>query len=207
MGKAASAFSRGGSKFEAEPIVLVLCEDSKSSKNYLQDAAEDMRAQTFVDIVHPGVTDPKNIVLAAVRQKNKFDSVYCVIDRDRHETFDEALGIAKANGIRVIPSYPCFEYWLLLHFGYTRQPFKGKGRMSPADEVCKELRKKEGMEDYDKGKKKNLYKQLLNSFHNAKNFASRALKDVELVGEANPSTHIHILLDEFEALSKPKKIK
>ena len=53
----------------------------------------------------------------------KYDVIYCVIDRDDHERYHEAISKAKGNGIEVIRSIPCFEFWYLLHFGYTSRSY------------------------------------------------------------------------------------
>jgi len=43
-------------------------------------------------------------------------------------------------------------------------------------------------------------------FENARKHAPRSLKDAIKMGDKNPSTEIHLLMDEFEAISKPKKL-
>ena len=116
-----ASFSRGTAKFKAHPRVLVLCEDSKSSKTYLEDASKYFRATAQVKIAHPGRTDPLGVVQAGVRQRSTFDAVYCVVDRDSHANWDQAIDLARGHPkIQMIRSFPCFEFWLLLHFGYTR---------------------------------------------------------------------------------------
>ena len=72
------------------------------------------KAQSFVD--------------AAMRKgirKNLFeehDQVWVVVDRDKHERFDEAVKLCETNGICVARSNPCFEVWLILHMrDYDRQ--------------------------------------------------------------------------------------
>jgi len=60
---------------------------------------------------------------------------------------------AKSPKVTVIASYPCFEYWLLLHFGYSRKPYARAGARSPADCLIEDLMKFPGMGDYGKGAK------------------------------------------------------
>ena len=113
-----SPFERKKPSLKQQPLVLVICEDTKSSLQYLKDAAHHFRAYAEVDIVHCGKNDPLNIVKEAIERQRSFDQVYCAIDRDTHETFDEALVLAKLHKkkISIIASYPCYEFWLLLHF-------------------------------------------------------------------------------------------
>lgn len=208
MARSGKSFDRKPSRFKPQPKVLVLCEDSQSGKCYLEDAAFHFRAKAQVEIVHCGVTHPSGIVeRAVVRQKN-FDKVFCVLDRDTHLCFRRAMNIAKPHPkIRIIASYPCFEFWLLLHFGFNRKPFRAVGKYSPGDLVVKSLRDKPNMDQYDKGKGTGCFAQLLGEpFLRARTLAPKILDDVVVSGEPNPSTEIHVLMDEFEALSKPQLI-
>ncbi len=207
MGRGADTFKRGGSRFKPLPTVLVLCEDLKSGKCYLEDAALHFRANAKVLISHCGVTHPKGIVENAVSNKNKYDRIFCVIDRDTHESFDDALRLAAQHPkIKIIASYPCFEFWLLLHFGYTRRPFARSGRQSAGDLVSSELKTKPGMENYVKSGAAGYFKKLLGDrFNEARAVAPRVTADVNRSGESNPSTDIHLLIDEFESLAKPEE--
>lgn len=45
-----------------------------------------------------------------------FDEIWCVFDRDDHEKIDEAINMAKDNGILVAFSNPNFELWFLKHY-------------------------------------------------------------------------------------------
>jgi hypothetical protein len=78
-----------------------------------------------------------------------YDKVFCVFDRDKHTTFDAALHRTKdlnAEGkpFEAITSTPCFEFWLILHFGYTDQPFHTTGKKSVGDQVVSALKTKPG---------------------------------------------------------------
>ncbi|MCF4993969.1 RloB domain-containing protein [Pseudomonas syringae] len=201
-------FERKPSRFKPQPKVLVLCEDSKSGKQYLEEAASYFRASAHVEIVHCGVTHPSGIVERAVIRQRRFDKVFCVLDRDTHLCFERALDLAKSHPkIQVIASYPCFEFWLLLHFGFNRKPFRAVGKYSPADLVIKSLRTKHGMDRYEKGRTIGYFAQLSGEpFTTARILAPKILEDVVLSGEPNPSTDIHLLMDEFEILAQPQMI-
>ncbi|MNT94701.1 hypothetical protein D3C72_2364430 [compost metagenome] len=63
------------------------------------------------------------------------------------------------------------------------------------------------MEKYEKGKDISYFAQLLGKpFQTARTLAPKILEDVAISGEPNPSTEIHLLIDEFESLSKPQPI-
>jgi hypothetical protein len=67
-----------------------------------------------------------------VREQGGYDHVYCVFDRDDHESYGRALErIARRSGraakrlnISAVASRPCFEVWVLLHFERTDRPFE-----------------------------------------------------------------------------------
>ncbi|MDD1608315.1 MAG: RloB family protein, partial [Methylococcaceae bacterium] len=194
--------------FKQQPTVLVICEDTKSGKHYLEDASQHFRVNVQIEIIHCGKTDPKGIVKEAIGRQKKFDHVFCAIDRDTHQNFDEALNLAKtAEKVEIIVSYPCFEFWLLLHFGYNRKPYAAAGKYSPADLVIKELRTHSCLKNYDKSNTQNIFKLMLeNGFIEARRIAPKVLKEAIASGEMNPSTQLHELLDFFETLSKPQQI-
>lgn len=208
MARSASSFTRKNPKFAPQPTVLVLCEDRKSGKNYLEDVSRYFRVDVKVSIAHCGNTDPLGIVRKAVSEQRKYEYVFCTIDRDTHQNFDQALQLSRAHEkITVIPSYPCFEYWLLLHFGYSRKPYRGTGRLSPAEMVLKDLKEKTGMENYDKGANISIFEKLLGEpFLDARKHSPRALAEALESREMNPSTELHRLIDFLEKLSEPVEL-
>lgn len=205
MARSTKSFDRSGSRFRAQPSVLVICEDSKSGKQYLEDICAAFRAHVKVKVIHCGKTDPKGIVEEAITQLRKFNKVFCMIDRDRHPSFDQALALASGKeNIEIIASYPCFEFWLLLHFGYCNKPYVEEGKLSPGDCVAKDLRTKPGMSNYDKGKCESVF-QLLGAerLAIAREISPRVLADAIQNGSLNPSTRMHDLVDYIEVLGSP----
>lgn len=207
MGRSAASFKRPQSRFKPHPTVLIICEDSKSGKRYLEDASRYFRVDVKVEIAHCGHTDPQGIVAEALKRQVKFDKVYCVFDRDKHDKFNEALDLAKTSqNVFVIASYPCYEFWLLLHFKDTSKPYTAVGQNSAADLVIKDLRACPGMETYDKTASTSIFDLLLNDnkFIDARRRAAIILSNARVINEWNPSTRIHELLDFFEKLSVPQ---
>lgn len=201
-------FDRAKPRFKQQPTVLVICEDTKSGKVYLEEANLHYRIKVQVEITHCGKTDPKGIVEAAISRRKNFERVFCTIDRDTHRNFDEALNLAKAKNIEIITSYPCFEFWLLLHFGYCRKPYTAAGTYSAADLVIKDLCTHDCLKNYDKGNAKGLFNLMLNNgFTEARHVAPKVLAEAIASGEMNPSTRLHELIDFFEKLSTPQLIK
>ena len=208
MARAPSRFDRKKPSFKQQPRVLVLCEDEKSSRLYLQDAANHFRAYAEVEISHCGKNDPKGIVEEALKRQRDYDHVYCAIDRDSDPKFDAALiqAAAHVNKVTVIASYPCYEYWLLLHFRKTRSSYVGAGMHSSGDLLVKDLCKEAGMENYDKGASASLFEGLLTKLPLARRRAAEVLAEADGDGGWNPSTRVHELIDLFEKLGKPQLI-
>ncbi|CAN5531040.1 hypothetical protein BH10PSE16_BH10PSE16_38060 [soil metagenome] len=207
MAGKSSPFERKKPSLKPQARVLVICEDTKSSLQYLKDAAHRFRAYAEVDIVHCGKNDPLNIVKEAMGRQRLFDHVYCVIDRDTHENFDEALALVKAHKkISVIASYPCYEFWLLLHFQKNQKPYRGVGKNSSGDLLLKDLCKEPGMESYAKGNSKNLFDQLIDRLPKARQRALEVMADALNNGNLNPSTQLHELIECFELLGTPQPI-
>lgn len=194
---------RSGPTLKVQPRVLILCEDSKSSLDYLRDAAKHFRAYTEVEIYHPDRTDPLGIVEIGLARLKRFEKVICVIDRDTHANFDAALNLASGR-VEMIVSYPCYEFWLLLHFLYSRASYVRAGNLSAGDLLARALRQHAEMANYAKGDTQGLFAKLLDRLPVARQRSARAWKEaLDDQGDMNPSTKMHELIDFFESLRQP----
>lgn len=120
------------------------------------------------------------------------DEVWCVVDHDDRESGMAALRSGASAQFHVAVSKPCFEFWLLLHFGFTTRPFKGTPGRSACVQVTREL--KRHLPDYQKndpGVFERVADQLPTAVSNAKR-ASRA-------GAAS-YTDVWKLIDRLEKL-------
>jgi len=210
MAKTAGAFARGKPCLKPQPQVLVFCEDSKSSRQYLEDANDYFRSFTSVRVSHCGKTDPIGIVREAIAACSKeYEFAYCVVDRDTHPSFNDAVQFANQHleRIKLVVSYPCYEFWLLLHFRKTRKSYTRAGRFSAGDLVIKDLIAAHPiMHGYEKGEAVGLFYSLLDRFPNAKKWSEQILEEAGMDGEPNPSTCIHLLMDRLHELGQPGKI-
>jgi hypothetical protein len=209
MARTAASFNRGAPKFKPQPRVLVICEDTHSSKIYFEEASKYFRAFAQVEFSHCGRTDPSGIIGNAVRRAKNYERVYCVIDRDTHDekNYNEALlAAAKHDRITVFTSHPCFEFWILLHFRFTRAAVTSVGNASAGDRMTKLVKEQAGMDIYDKGRSAGLFTRLLPRLQIARENSALALKQAEEDGNLNPSTPLHLLIDQLEILGKPIKL-
>ena len=194
---------------------LIVCEGKKTEPYYFQELCHFYHLRTSRVRIVPGGkgSSPDCVVTYAEELFDEdaklgpdcYDRVFCVIDRDKHSTYHASLGrIDELNRenkpLEAIRSVPCFEYWLLLHFSDSRQPFSATGKKSICDSVIKELRKQRGFSDYEKGKK-GIFNLLYDKTSIAIKHAEKAEKDARKTGEDNPSTLIHRLVVELQNLA------
>lgn len=193
--------------------VLIVCEGEKTEPNYFNELKDHYRLNSAnIKVTGECDSDPLS-VFEYSRQKYReakdagdpYDRVYCVFDRDRHTNYLQALDtIARAQPNTTyfsVTSVPCFEYWLLLHFVYTNQPFHATGDNSICTKVIQEL--KQYWPDYEKGAS-SIFTRLLDQIDFAKSNAKRALQSAEENHTENPCTRVHELVDYLQNLTSQK---
>ena len=195
---------RQAPKREPYNRVLIVCEGSKSEPLYFSEIRRRYRLSTAnVQVVNEGSAPISVVNEASKRQKKeldlgeKYDYVFCVFDRDEHATFDAACAKAKGKKQELVRSWPCFEFWLLLHFGYSRKPYARSGALSPAANCLRDLR--EHLPDYEKTQR-GLFEYLEDRLEDAKSNAQRTIVDASKTKEPNPSTEIHRLVEYLQNL-------
>jgi hypothetical protein len=129
-----------------------------------------------------------------------FDAVFCVIDKDDHKNLDDALEkiAAKGNGYNAVLSYPCFEYWLLLHHVLHQTAFRKTATKSIGGAVLSELKKHD--KNYSKGIKGTWLRYKPNLQFAISN-AEQVKKVANSSGNLNPSTSIHEVVELLMTLS------
>jgi len=194
--------------------VLIVCEGEKTEPLYFKELIDHYEIHTAnVRISGQCGSDPVSVVNHSIQlyqdeqcsPSESFDRVYCVFDRDAHANYQQALDKIKQtkpdNTFFAIPSVPCFEYWLLLHFNYTTAPYTSVDSVSAGDAVVKELRKY--WPEYQKGSRDtfnytfNLQKDELAS---AKQNAVRSLAQAQQNHTDNPSTTIYLVVDYLQKI-------
>ena len=184
--------------------VLVVCEGEYTEPRYFAALKNRLRLNTLVVKPTKGV-DPRTLVNMASKESQRekrngerFDFVYCVFDRDSHPQFDEASKTARDRGFQLARSWPCFEFWLLLHFEFVRSPYVPTDGTSPCDACIRDLRKH--LPDYNKGDQ-TTFDDLWHLLETAIAHGRKASADAAATGQNNPSTEIHELVAHLQKLS------
>lgn len=112
-----------GSRGSVRPTILIVCEGEKTEPIYFRGFR---LTNVNVSVIGTGYNTVSLVVKAiglkkkAIKDKVKFDRVWCVFDRDSFgaQNFNSALSLAKENSIDVAYSNEAFELWYLLHFSF-----------------------------------------------------------------------------------------
>jgi len=190
--------------------ILIVCEGTKTEPHYFEAFRSDYRHQLKAIVIESGGSAPISNVETAEElyredllsvngdTERAYEAVFCVFDRDTHPTFDKAMikinALKAGLPIHAIASYPCFEFWLILHFGFTRSPFAKTSKKSIGDVVKKKLQDFPGFKGY-KEREKNAYALTKEKLPDCIKHSRKAVKNAIEDNESNPSTHIHVLVE------------
>lgn len=191
--------------------ILIVCEGEKTEPHYFEGAREYYELNTVhVEVRGDCGSDPMSIVNFAKQRfreakemGDSFDEIFCVFDKDGHATYRQALDALSSAAPKetyfAVPSVPCFEYWLLLHFTYSAKPYKSLPGNSSGNQVLTEL--KQYITDYSKGKR-TIFSDLVNQLDQADGYAEQVLQANQRNGSENPSTHVHKLIRTLQELKE-----
>lgn len=196
---------------EPKPKVLIVCEGKKTEPDYLNEIKNKYRLANVVVIYASTVGSAPVSVVECAKEKNKeqsdlygdneqFEKVFCVYDTDEHESLDKASQLIHENNFKAIISNVCFEYWLLLHYEYTRAPILRKGNKSAASVCVSKLKKH--IAQYDKSKIKEYFPDLFSKLDIAIKNSKKSYVDAEKTKNFNPSTNMYELITFLQSLSK-----
>ncbi len=202
---------RVGNRYEGDKV-LIVCEGTDTEPNYFTALKEYLKLNPLSISIHPakGYFSPQTVVDYAILEIEKacdtgdpYTKVYCIIDRDKHPTYNEAFAkVAQYKSPRkcftqlcLIPSVPCFEYWILMHIKYTTRSF-GIAGSRPCDELINsEL----------KGYSKNdqlWIKQLIETKLETAKINSRRSHTAHKRDGTDSFTTVYLLVEELEYLKK-----
>ncbi len=187
--------------------VLVVCEGSKTEPNYLRELIDYLELSSAnVEVDGSGGSSPISVVryakhLYREEKGDIYDRVFCVFDKDTRVGYAEAIRnseTSRPSGVfHAVPSVPCFEYWLLLHFVFKTKPYVVNGGASACADLLNDLRTY--MPGYTKGDE-GVFKELMNKTDQAITNSKRALDQAVASGTDNPTTRVHELVEYLQQL-------
>ena len=195
---------RSAPKFNVNKRVLIVCEGKKTEPSYFNELVKYHGLNPSAIKIKGMGKDPLSVVQHAKRLGEEalstgdgYDEIYCVFDKNGHSTFGSASDKAIAKRFKLARSWPCFEFWLLLHFKYTRKSYVRSGNCSPADNCINDL--KAYIKSYEKTAT-GLYGKLKGRLKTANERSVKAMNDALVTEQFNPSTEIHKLVNYLQSL-------
>jgi hypothetical protein len=185
--------------------LVVFCEGVRTEPEYLDAlkrqpwvrdvAAVDLRVETR----HGGSVPRTLVALAskarkrAIVEEAEIDEFWCVFDVEwpkNHPGLEEAIQQARANGIELAVTNPCFELWLILHF-------KDHSAWIENSEALRLRRRLDGSSD--KGLEATKYMPFIaDAVRRAVGLDQRHLRDGTVFPRDNPSSGMHRLVATVE---------
>ena len=175
---------------------LIVTEDTKSACNYFKVLKDKYRLHTLKIEIKSSKKSAPDQVISFTKEKSdelEADLSFCIIDRDTHENFDKALNDAKKiKNLEIIASYPCFEYWIILHHD------KNCHKPMNAGECLDETKKR--FKSYEKSMNENKWltfyeKELANNQNTAIEKSKSAKEICKKNNAENPKTDIYKLFN------------
>jgi hypothetical protein len=191
------------------PRVLIVTEGSKTEPLYLNDIRKRHRISPAHIRVEPSEnTDPLGLVNFAKAEFEKsraYDRIYAVFDRDEHLNYANGLARARALNNKLknderksvpfipIPSVPCFELWLLLHYRDVDAFFH-------RDDLIREVKRR--IPGYQKGME-GVYEITSPNIGDANGRAARLRQRFGPDAGTDPYTDVDVLIAYLLTLAQP----
>ena len=195
---------RRGRQKRPRSITLIVCE-GETEQVYFEAARIKYGLTTAEVILADNTVGPAPISVVECAEgkcaePGGYDQVFCVFDRDGHESFDRARDrIRSLAGRKKKPlpiqeaiSVPCFEFWVLLHFEKTDAP------SVKCAAVIQRLREQHmpGYAKADAAIARKLIAQVGDALNNAAWVEGRAENN-----DYTPYTSVHHVLKHFAAVA------
>ena len=176
---------------EVKQRFLIVCEGEKTEPNYFRS----FRLPTTVVIDIKGLGEnPSKLVQSAndLKDREDYDQVWCVFDRDSwtKEDFNNAIASAINYNFRVAYSNEAFELWYVLHFEFLNTGIPRSDYMKKLTSLLGHKYEKNSLTIYD-----DLFDKQSTAIKNAEKLLKQY--DPQKPVEDNPSTTVHFLVQEL----------
>jgi hypothetical protein len=196
-----AGFGRAEEVRDPQPLILIVCEGACTEPYYFDGLRRDLRLSNVQVAGKECGSDPASVVQYALdrHSTDKFEHIFCVVDRDEHQSFDQAVNLVRTSAdsgipIQIIPSYPSFEFWYILHLQFTRAPIVRTGKTSSGANAVRILKKHMKPKGGYEKSAINMWSQLKSDLPKAIRNSLHARKEASQDGEPNPSTDVDKLV-------------
>lgn len=194
---------RKGVTKNERPLIGIFCEGKETEPNYFNPLCKEVGLTAVRGVPNKIYTEGTgrntvSLVRYAEKFKDEYDEVWVVFDQDGRPQFDEAIALAKKEGINVAYSNECFELWFILHKEYYTA---GNGRDNYFEKMSKILGKsyekaQDGMYDLFKD-------DTATAISNAKKLlAEHAKANITTPSKMKPSTTVHLLVERLQEVGR-----
>ena len=175
---------------------LIVCEGEKTEPDYF----ECFRVPGLVVDVQGLGMNTVSLVRQAIelRELDDYDQTWCVFDKDDFldKNFNDAIALARRNGICVAYSNQSFELWYVLHFDYMHSAITREQYKSILDKKLGHKYEKNSTTIYDE-----LRDRQTTAIRHAKNLLNGY--PTHRPAKNDPSTTVHLLVEQLVEFSKP----
>lgn len=205
--RGSGSFRRTAGQKPPRSITLIVCE-GETEQVYFEAARIKYGLTTAEAILAENTKGPAPISVVGCAEgkcaeRGGYDRIYCVFDRDGHESFDRAREkIESLAGRKKKPlpiqeaiSIPCFELWVLLHYEKTDAPF-----IHCANVIDRLRNHMPGYEKADAAIARQIVARVADALGNADWLEARAVNN-----NYNPYTSVHKVLRHFETVAGQKE--
>ena len=184
---------------------LIVCEGEKSEKMYFNALKGRLRLRAVqINVISQSESEPIAVVERAITKKEEmaklgipYEKVWCVVDVEipPHNTLDKAWEKAReTDGLELILTNPCIEYWFLLHFKKHTAPFDNNIDVMNALKAVHPSYKKSRI-GFDI-----LYPHTATAIKHSKEVLEEK-KCGECLGDCNPFTHVHKIVEHLQNIA------
>lgn len=189
------------SRKEVAPVAI-FANGEQTEKNYFRSLCVDLkligvRGKPDTVYVKGKEHNTKSLVEFAVKNKDEYQEVWVVIDRDdQDKLFDEAISLARSNDIKIAYSVECFEFWFLLHFNYYQTSMRRAEYYKMLTDLL----------SFKYEKHLDIYKKIKSNEDEAIRRAEKLEKQhndsgITIFHKRNPSTTVHLLVKRLHELA------
>lgn len=171
----------------------------KSLKEILKLSSVTVIKSSFTDSIGI-VKDARNYEIKSINSKDEYNCIFCVFDLDTVKDKQFISDIEEYNKkneefssvIYPILTFPCIEFWFILHYNCHSAPFSNTRNRSIGDNVKSEFKKYQN--NYHETNRDCIY-EIASEYKTAVHNAKAIMEQQVNCNSSNPVTNLHQLVE------------